>query len=102
MKMQIRDAVEEDFDEITSIYNGVLTNSTAIYAEQPTTCKERLTWWRARQAQNYPFLGATNGTFVARFAMFGDFRPWPGYRFSVEGTIHIDSSSVARELERPC
>lgn len=91
--MQIREAVEEDFAEITSIYNEVLTNSTAIYTEHPTTREERLAWWRARQAQNYPFLVATNGTFVAGFATFGDFRPWPGYRFSVEGTIHIHSSS---------
>lgn len=91
--MQIRAAVEEDFDEITSIYNEVLTNSTAIYSEHPTTCEERLAWWRGRQAQNYPFLVATDGAFVAGFATFGDFRPWPGFRFSVEGTIHIHSSS---------
>ncbi len=28
---------------------------------------------------------------VAGFASFGDFRAWPGYRFTVEGTIHIQS-----------
>ena len=29
--MEIRDAVESDFEEITAIYNEVLTHSTAIY-----------------------------------------------------------------------
>jgi phosphinothricin acetyltransferase len=23
------------------------------------------------------------------FASFGDFRPWPGYRFTVEHTVHV-------------
>ena len=47
--MQIRDAVEEDFDEITAIYNEVLTNTTAIYNDRPTTCEERTARWRMRQ-----------------------------------------------------
>ncbi len=30
---------------------------------------------------------------ITGFATFGDFRTWHGYRFTVEGTIHIHSSS---------
>src|SRR5450755_908487 len=91
--MQIREAVEKDFDEITAIYNEVLANSTAIYNDHPTTSEERLAWWRSRQEQGYPMLVAAVGNSVAGFGTFGDFRPWPGYRFTVEGTIHIHSSS---------
>jgi L-amino acid N-acyltransferase len=91
--LEIRDAVEADFDEITAIYNEVLTNSTAIYNDRPTTREERLVWWRARREQGYPVLVAVDGSSVAGFATFGDFRPWPGYRFTVEGTIHIHASS---------
>jgi L-amino acid N-acyltransferase YncA len=91
--LEIRDAVEADFDKITAIYNEVLTNSTAIYNDSPTTREERLVWWRARREQGYPVLVAVDGNLVAGFATFGDFRPWPGYRFTVEGTIHIHSSS---------
>jgi L-amino acid N-acyltransferase len=94
--LEIRDAVEADFDEITAIYNEVLTNSTAIYNDRPTTREERLVWWRARREQGYPVLVAVNGSSVAGFATFGDFRPWPGYRFTVEGTIHIHASSRGR------
>ncbi len=91
--MQIRDAVQADFDEITAIYNEVLTSSTAIYNERPTTPEERIAWWRMRQEQGYPVLVAADGGSVAGFGTFGDFRPWPGYRFTVEGTIHINSSA---------
>jgi L-amino acid N-acyltransferase len=102
--MQIRDAVLSDFDEITAIYNEVLATSTAIYRDYPTTREERITWWNSRKEQGYPLLVATDGKVIAGFASFGDFRPWPGYRFTVEGTVHIHSSirgqGVGTELLR--
>jgi phosphinothricin acetyltransferase len=90
-KMQIRDAVEEDFDQITEIYNEILMSSTAIYSDSPTTREERIAWWKGRLAQGYPVLVASTERHIAGFTSFGDFRPWPGYRFTVEGTLHIHS-----------
>jgi len=78
---------------ITDIYNEVLTNSTSIYSDRPTTVEERTGWARARREQGYPVLVAEDAGRVLGFATFGDFRSWPGYRFTVEGTIHIHSSS---------
>jgi len=91
--MQIRDAIHTDFDEITSIYNEVLTNSTAIYNDRPATREDRIAWWKARVSQAYPVLVATDGESICGFGSFGDFRPWPGYRFTVEGTVHIRNGS---------
>ncbi len=96
--MQIRDAVDADLDQITAIYNEVLTHSTAIYIDHPTTREERLAWWKERVAQGYPVLVAAEGDKVAGFASFGDFRPRPGYRFTVEGTVHIHSEWRGRGL----
>jgi phosphinothricin acetyltransferase len=95
-KMQIRDAVEADFEQITAIYNEVLTHSTAIYNDRPSTIEERLTGWRGRLDQGYPLLVATNEKQVEGFATFGDFRSWPGYRFTVEGTVHIHADARSR------
>src|ERR1700727_2602425 len=94
--MQIREAVEADFEQITAIYNEVLTNSTAIYNDRPATCEERLAWWRVRREQGFPVLVAEEGDAILGFSTFGDFRSWPGYRFTVEGTIHIDASSRSK------
>jgi L-amino acid N-acyltransferase len=91
--MQIRDAVQDDFEQITAIYNDVLTHSTAIYNDRPATVEERISWWRSRIAQGFPVLVAADGSRIAGFATFGDFRAWPGYRFTVEGTVHIHSDS---------
>ena len=91
--MQIRDAVHADFDQITGIYNEVLTNTTAIYNDHPATVEERVSWWRSRIAQGFPVLVAAEGAHIFGFATFGDFRAWPGYRFTVEGTVHIHAAS---------
>jgi len=91
--MEIRDAVEADLKRITEIYNEVLTTSTAIFSDHPVTVDERIRWWKDRVQQGYPVLVAVAEDDVAGFATFGDFRSWPGYRFTVEGTIHIDASA---------
>jgi L-amino acid N-acyltransferase len=91
--MQIRDAVDSDFDEITAIYNEVLMNSNAIYNDRPATREDRHAWWRARLGQGFPVIVVTDGDRIMGFASFGDFRAWPGYRFTVEGTVHIRADS---------
>ena len=91
--MRIRDAVEADFDEITAIYNEVLANSTAIYNDLPATREDRTRWWRARVEQGFPVLVATDGKGICAYGSFGEFRPWPGYRYTVEGTVHVHSES---------
>lgn len=91
--MQIRDAELADIAEITDIYNQVLLTSTAIYSDKPTTIEERIAWWQSRLAQGFPVLVATDSVTIFGFATFGDFRSWPGYRNTVEGTVHISSTS---------
>ena len=90
--MEILDAVEADLEKITEIYNDVIRTSTAVFSDAPVTVEDRVAWWKARVAQGYPVLVARDEDGVAGFATFGDFRAWPGYRFTVEGTIHIDAS----------
>ena len=90
--MIIRDAIENDFGAITAVYNDVLLTSTAIYTDQPATVADRLAWWRSRSAQNYPTLVACEGAAVIGFSSFGDFRSWPGYRFTVEHSVHVHAS----------
>lgn len=87
--MELRDAREEDLPGLLDIYNDVIATSTAIYAEQPVTLDNRRIWWEGRQAQGYPVLVAGDDSGVVGFASFGDFRAWPGYRFTVEHSVHI-------------
>ncbi|QMV18588.1 GNAT family N-acetyltransferase [Granulicella sp. 5B5] len=88
--MILRDAVAADIEAVTAIYNAVLLSSTAIYNDTPVTLEDRLAYWQSRVAQGYPLLVAVDDEgAILGYATFGDFRSWPGYRFTVEGTIHI-------------
>lgn len=87
--MEIRSAQPPDLPGITAIYNDVLATSTAIYADTPSTLEARREWVQSRQKSGYPVLVAAEGGDVQGFASFGDFRSWPGYRYSVEHTVHV-------------
>jgi L-amino acid N-acyltransferase YncA len=87
--MKIRVAEERDLAEVANIYNEVLRTSTAIYRDEETTVEERTQWWRDHRQKGYPLLVAEENEQVLGFASYSDFRPWPGYRFTVEGSIHL-------------
>ena len=101
----VREASTADVPAILAIYNDVIATSTAVYREDPATLDDRLQWLTARQAQSYPVLvasaagasaEATDDTGILGFASYGDFRTWPGYRFSVEHTVHIRADQRGR------
>jgi L-amino acid N-acyltransferase len=96
--MEIRDAEAADLPGLLAIYNDVIATSTAIYSYLPTTLEERTTWWRARIGTGYPVLVAVDASGVLGFSTFGDFRTWPGYRFTVEHSVHVRADTRGRGI----
>src|SRR5262249_8395579 len=96
----IRDATEADVPAILAIYNDVLAVSTAIFSETPATLESRQQWFRRRREQGYPVLVATDDSGVLGFASFGDFRTWPGYRHTVEHSVHVRADARRRGVGR--
>ena len=94
--MRIRDASADDMPGILAIYNEVIATSTAVYREAPATLDERQQWFDGRRTQGYPILVAAGDSGIVGFATYGDFRPWPGYRFSVEHTVHVRADERGR------
>jgi L-amino acid N-acyltransferase YncA len=80
----IRDATEGDLPAICAIYNDAVLNTTAIWNEQPVDLANRQAWFEARQAQRYPILVALENGEVTGYASFGDWRPFEGFRYSVQ------------------
>ena len=87
--LEIRNAIRDDLPGLLVIYNDVIATSTAVYRDDPATLEDRQAWWTDRRAHGYPILVAVDATGVLGFASFGDFRPWPGYRYTVEHTVHV-------------
>ena len=87
--MEIRAATLDDLPGLLAIYNDVVATSTAIYSERPATREDRHRWFMDRTAQGYPVLVAVDESGVLGYASCGDFRAWPGYRFTVEHSVHV-------------
>jgi phosphinothricin acetyltransferase len=87
--MLIRDADETDLPQILTIYNDVVTTTTAIYDERPSTLEERLAWFEERRARDLPVLVAEVDGEVAGFSSFGEWRSRWGYRHTVEHSVHV-------------
>ena len=96
--MTVRDADEADLTAILAIYNDVILTSTAVYSDTPSTLDERRAWWQQRIAAGYPVIVAADESGVCGFASFGDFRAWPGYRYSVEHSVHVRSDRRAHGI----
>jgi len=106
--MLIRPATQADLPGILGIYNEVIATTTAVFSELPVTLENRQTWWQERLAAGYPVLVAVGTTAAADssgegngilgFASFGDFRSWPGYRHTVEHSVHVLATARGRGI----
>ena len=96
--MDIRDATEADASGILHIYNDAVANTTAIWNEQLSSLESRLAWLRERKQSGYPVLVAAKGTDILGYASFAAFRPWDGYRHTVEHSVYVDGTSRKRGI----
>ena len=91
----IRDAHDADVAAITAIQNAFIATEAIEWTDTPHTVGERAVWLAAQQADGLPVLVATaaadDGEVVgwASFGPFRDSQKWPGYRLTVEHTIHV-------------
>jgi len=82
-------ATRAQLPEILAIYNEVIRNSTAVFSDVEVTLEDRQAWLESKGARGFPVLVALDSTGVVGFGTFGEFRTWPGYRYSVEHSIHV-------------
>jgi phosphinothricin acetyltransferase len=107
--MQIRPATEADLPAILTIFNRSIETSLAIWVETPATIEERHAWFSARRSQGFPVLvaedmsaknlGAKNQG-VLGFGSFGAFRPYEGFRITVEHSVYVSEQARGRGVGR--
>ena len=99
----IRSAEDGDLPAITEIYNALLDSTTYEWTETPHTVEERTEWLTGKRAAGLPALVAVDQDEVVGWATYGEFRDstrWPGYRFTVEHSIHVAESHWGRGIGR--
>ena len=94
--MNIRAASEADLPAILAIYNDAVGNTTAIWNETPVDLENRRAWFAARRKAGFAVLVAEEGGRVAGYGSFGDFRPFEGYRVTVEHSLYVASDARRR------
>jgi L-amino acid N-acyltransferase len=63
-------------------------------------------WFRTKEADRFPVIGALEGGELLGFASYGTFRAWPAYKYSVEHSVYVHrdhrgrgvGSALMREL----
>jgi L-amino acid N-acyltransferase len=92
MTIEVRDALASDLRATLDIYNELIGSTTVAWTERPQTLGERRVWFEEQQQRDFPTLVAVDGGEVVGTTSYGDFRDsthWPGYRFTVEHSIHV-------------
>jgi L-amino acid N-acyltransferase YncA len=91
----IRDAGGDDAPAISALYNATVSTTTVAWTEEHESVGTRREWLDKQAAAGHPVLVAEAEGRVVGFASYGEFRnatKWPGYRFTVEHTIHIEAA----------
>jgi L-amino acid N-acyltransferase len=89
VRFELRPAAVSDVPGILVIVNDAIESTTAIWADDPRTLEEQRAWLAAKAADGLPVLVAADGDAVAGWASFGPFRPFPGYRLTVEHSVYV-------------
>ena len=95
MQVDIRDATPGDLAPIVDLLNATLLSTTFEYTETPHTLASRSDWFERQRQRRFPVLVAQVDGAVVGFAAYGDFRDStarPGYRFTVEHSVHVAES----------
>ena len=96
----IRDAIEADLPPLLEIYNHAVAETTAIWNETLIDLDNRRAWFELRKARGFPILIAELEGRVAGYASYGDWRPFDGFRQSVEHSVYVEKDHHGRGLGR--
>ena len=87
--VNVRNATEEDLPAMLEIYNEIIINTMAVWHEQPHTLEMREEWFSQKKEQGFPVLVAELNGLVVGFSTIATFRPWSGFRFTVENSVYV-------------
>ncbi len=96
----IRQATEADLPALLNIYNDIILNTNAVWHNDPHTLEMRKEWYDLKQQQGLPIFVAAEDNVILGFSTVGPFRPWTGYRFTVENSIYVAAESRGKGVAK--
>lgn len=98
MTLLLRDATPADLPAILAIYNHAVAETTAIWNETLVDLDNRKAWYDLRQSRGFPILVAEVEGRIAGYASYGDWRPFDGFRHSVEHSVYVEKDHYGQGL----
>ena len=85
----IRFMEEQDVPEVLDIYNDIILSSKAVYRYEIQSLEEKIQWFKEQQALGNPLLVFEENGIIAGFATYSQFRPYPGYQYTMEHSVYV-------------
>ncbi len=101
--MIVRDATVDDMAAVNGLYNALIPTTTVAWTDTPEPLTDRLKWFEHQLQAQRPVLVADNDGYVVGYTTWESFRgagKWPGYRHTVEHTIHVEQDHWGRGAGR--
>ncbi|MBC7689165.1 MAG: N-acetyltransferase [Aquabacterium sp.] len=98
--ISVRHATENDIPAMLEIYNEIILNTTAVWHNEPHTLQMRQEWFALKQEQGYPVFVAEQNSVLTGFSTIGPFRPWVGYRFTVENSVYVSAENRGQGIAK--
>ena len=100
MSLEIREATLDDAPAIHAIYREAVLHGTASWELTPPELEEIRRRMAAIFEKDFPYFVATIEGQVVGYTYASSYRTRPGYRFTVENSIYVDSDYQRRGIAR--
>lgn len=98
--MIIRTATAADAQGLAEIYNHAVENTVAILNETLVDAENRAAWVAQRQDDDFPVLVAEEDGLILGYASYGPWRPFHGFRETVEHSVYVRAGQRGKGLGR--
>jgi len=98
--VEIRTAQDGDLPAMLDIYNDIILTTTAVWHSDPHTLQMRQEWFNLKKELGHPVFVAIEEGEVVGFSTIGPFRPWHGYRFTVENSVYVAASHRGKGIAK--
>ena len=98
LTLSVRDCLESDMEEITTIYAEAVLSSTCSFELEPPAADEMAKRFRVLTGSGYPFLVAVHEKQITAYAYAGAYRPRPAYTSTVEDSIYVHTDFRGRGI----
>src|SRR5581483_512480 len=99
MQFIVRDAGDEDLEQITAIYAHHVLHGTASFEEAPPAIEDIQRRRADVLARGLPYL-VDGGGRVLGYSYAGPYRTRSAYRFSLENSVYVDHAQARRGIGR--